>query len=624
MKYFCALLLVFSCFLSYCQPAKFQFRKVSEQEMVMARYERDTTAQAVVLYDKGYYRSSDYTFTRHLRLKVLTTAGTSYANFVLSTPAKSTIVGSTFNMENGVVTESRLESSNIYKEEIIDGFQVYKVFFPNVRAGSVIELKYWFEGFPYEWRFQDRIPIIKSELTIEKSTEIKYKKAQFGFETVNQVNDAQWMAEHVPALQVEPHMSEYTNYLTRFEFVVQSINLINAFGYFAWYASDWETITSILTKAGGFGQVIKGCPFLNDKARELKDSKLSTREKIDAALQYIKDNIKWNGISSLRASEEYARNFKDNHSGNSAEINLMLIALLNKIDIKAYPVVLSTRDNGFLNPTNPSPNSLNYVVAYIQHEDIIELADATSKHSVSGVLPVHCLNLTGYKINPPFNEVIDLTLKKPETLKQFIRITTDEEKRFIASVSNNYDRYSYLEWIKKFENGGLEQGYANHLKNEVKPLTLEKYTLNSHDKTKLKASETISIDITNSKHILDYDNDLIIEPFVLSEVENPFRSDSRRFPIDFIYPRNRSIVVSISIPSDYSIKSLPPSTIVPLPDNKGKLSYLCNTAGNTINIRCDVSINSALFSESDYELLKSFFTEIAKKMNEPVLLTKKT
>jgi hypothetical protein len=615
MKYLYLSILVLSCCCaSFSQTGKIQFRKISEEEMNMSRYDQDTAAHAVVLYDKGYFQSSDFTFTRHTRVKILTTAGTSYANFVLNTPAKSVIVGSTFNRENGTIIETRLENSNIYKEEIIDGLQVYKVFFPNVKPGSIIELKYYYEGFPLQWRFQDRIPTIKSDLTIEKSTYLNYNKKYYGFETVTEINETQWIAEHVPALTIEPHMSEYTNYLTRFEF-----NFKNML-----YDGDWENISKKLMSAAGFGQVIKGCPFLNDKARELRESNLTSRQKIDAALQYIKDNIKWNGISSFSVTREYARNFKENHSGNSAEINLLLIALLNKMDVITYPVVLSTRDNGLLNPVSPSLNQLNYVVGYIQHEDIYQFIDATSKHSVLGSLPVNCLNLTGYKINPPFGEALDLSIKKADNFRQFVRITPNEEKQFVAEVSNNYEGYSYMQWITKFEDGGMEAGYANHVKNEVKPLRVEKYKLNSIDRSKLKATETISLNLTDSKHVLDYENDLIVEPFVLSGIENPFKADSRQYPIDFIYPKSRSIVVSISIPADYTVKSLPQSAIVSLPDNKGKFSYLCNTAANAINIRCDIQINSSLFSEADYQLLKNFFTESVKKMNEPVLLTKKT
>jgi hypothetical protein len=48
-------------------------------------------------------------------------------------------------------------------------------------------------------------------------------------------------------------------------------------------------------------------------------------------------------------------------TGNSADINILLVNLLNKLAITSYPVILSTRDNGTLSPFYPSRSRLNYV-----------------------------------------------------------------------------------------------------------------------------------------------------------------------------------------------------------------------------------------------------------------------
>ena len=84
---------------------------------------------------------------------------------------KSFIDGYTFNMQNGALVKTKLENSQIYAEEIVQGFELYKVFFPDVKPGSVIDLEYSHAGLPFEWRFQDIIPVVFNELLVERTTE---------------------------------------------------------------------------------------------------------------------------------------------------------------------------------------------------------------------------------------------------------------------------------------------------------------------------------------------------------------------------------------------------------------------------------------------------------------------
>jgi len=229
-----------------------KFGRAVEEEIRMQRYEKDTTAHAVVLYDRGYLSSTRFTFTRHVKIKVFSNAGTSFANFTVNTPAKSDIHGYTYNIENGVVKQTKLEKSSIYREEIVDGFEVYKIFFPEVKPGSVIELSYSHTGIPGEWRFQNRIPVIYSELVLETITGVNYKKTQYGFEPITAVGSNSWIAEDMPGLELEPYMGDYSNYLTSFQFEVSEVS-IPQIGYYRQYSTSWEKISEQLLKYEYFG-----------------------------------------------------------------------------------------------------------------------------------------------------------------------------------------------------------------------------------------------------------------------------------------------------------------------------------------------------------------------------------
>lgn len=351
-----------------------QFGTVTSQEMKMTAYEKDSAATAVVLYDKGYFNGDRFDFTRHVRIKILSSAGTSFGNFTIRAPSKAFIDGYTFNMEGALLQKTKLENSNIYNEEIVDGFDVYKVFFPNVKPGSVIDFRYTHQGLPLEWRFQDVIPVQYSELTLEPTTNVYYKKIFYGFEKISEPKKNEFIAEYMPAIKLEPMMDHYSNYVTRFQFDIESI-AYPRWNYYRDFSTKWEKVGERLMELEFFGGVINGSSFLNDRAKEIKQSNGSVEEKMKSSVDYIRDNIKWNHDFSLIASKSFREDFKTRHSGSSATVNLLLIALLKKAGLDVFPVVLSTRENGMINPASASMNKLNYVVALVKDADRSWLVD---------------------------------------------------------------------------------------------------------------------------------------------------------------------------------------------------------------------------------------------------------
>ncbi len=601
-----------------------RFGKVTEDEVKMKTYSKDPSAHAVILCDRGVLNGPSSTFTRYRRLKVLTPAGTSYSNFTLSVPSKSDIRGLVHNYENGEVTKERLESSAIYKEEIIQGITVYKIFFPNVKTGSVIELEYSFVGVPYEWRFQDRIPIVRSELQLDRTEYINYKKTFYGFYPVQQKSEYMWLAEDVPALTDEPYMGHYSNYLTRFEFDLSNIHA-PTLGVYWEYSTTWEKVTEKLMEYDNFGGIIRGFPPVNDKANELENSSLTVPEKVDQAYQWIRQNIKWNKVHSLVVSTKVHENFKRNHTGNSAEVNLPLLVLLKKAGINAYPVVMSTRSNGLANPLSASISKLNHVLVYVNHDNYKVMLDATSPYTIPGMLPDESLNLSAWVMLTRYTgEWIDLNPAKGNVVRQYIRISPNANNELTADITNTYEGYAFLDWIRKFDEQGTEEAFSNYMRSEKDLSPQDKYAIKTIDRAKLKTVENVAMNLTGTSYLEDLGKEFILNPFVLTDLDNPFKAESRSFPIDFMYARNRSSIISITIPPGHEVTSAPESYNLIAPDGSVKIAFLCNVVGSTVNMKVDFNIAKPIFAESDYAALRTIFADLLRKMNEPIQVTKKS
>src|SRR5690606_34800525 len=79
----------------------------------------------------------------------------------------SDITATTYNIENGKVTQVKLEKSAIFEENYDENHTLAKFTFPNIKEGSVITYSYTLES-PYiykykDWEFQSDIPKLYSE-----------------------------------------------------------------------------------------------------------------------------------------------------------------------------------------------------------------------------------------------------------------------------------------------------------------------------------------------------------------------------------------------------------------------------------------------------------------------------
>ena len=115
-KIFIILLILALCIVSvnssFAKSKKVKFGKVNITDLQMTIYDLDTSAVAVILYEKGYYDDVNNQFHSLRRIKILKKEGLSFANYVFNTGAKSFIKGITFNLEDGKIIARRISVQN--------------------------------------------------------------------------------------------------------------------------------------------------------------------------------------------------------------------------------------------------------------------------------------------------------------------------------------------------------------------------------------------------------------------------------------------------------------------------------------------------------------------------------
>ena len=630
---------------------KMKFGKINVKNLKMSVYPLDSGAEAVILGDVGitkfvYQQNEggfDWIFERHVRIKIINKNGYGWANFEIplyhSTNSAgketvSSIKGYTFNIINGKTEREKLSKKNIFEEEKSENWDVVKFSMPNVKEGSIIDVTYEVTSDYLlnlqPWEFQKAIPVVWSEYQVEIPEYFNYLQFTQGHaplyknETTNkwgsinfvskyrtsdryttrtnystgnvdyQISIYRFVGKDMPALKYEKFITRPDDFFTKIEFQLATVQ---------WPREPVEKIlevTKTLLESDDFGRQINRSNFFRNELTAIQEKSENKEQEIAAIFDFVRNNIKWNGKSSCYTSQNIKKVLSEG-TGNSAEINLLLIAMLREAGFAANPVILSTRDHGRIHPVYPILSKYNYVIAHLVIDDKAFLIDATDPFIPFGHLPARCVNLKGRLITNEGSTWIDLQ-KTCENQMQFIKAEFDmDQNQLTGSINRSCTGYLAADERKKIIQNG-EEAFIEDIKKEHKDWEIS--NCNIKKVKDLNEPLTNELDVKISGNLESAGNIIFIDPFI------------------FVAPFSDLYQVTINIPEEYEIDELPEKIVYALPDNDGIYSYNILQTKNKISITSNLSIKKAFFNAKEYQALRQFFDLIVAKQAEKIVLKK--
>ena len=652
----------------------YKFGKVSKEELEETFYPLDSTADAAYLYKyrRTYY---DYNSTTgwfdvvteiHNRIKIYTKEGFNNANqsIVFAKPDKgqdekiSFIKGYTFNLEGNKISKSKLSKKNIFDEKKDKYRSVKKITMPNIKIGSVIDLEYKLISPYYTYvddlQFQHNIPVKKLDFTVEVPEYYKFKLAAKGyyfitpertiknrtflyseksrvnhyssaggstkFETSKidyKVEYSRYKAVNIPALKDnEPFVSNIKNHRGGMSYELSSIDFPSK--PVEYFSTTWEDVSKQIFKSSNFGQELNKSSYYKEDLQNILATTKTDSDKVIAIFQFVKNKVKWNGYISKYTDKGVRKAYKE-RVGNSADINLMLTSMLRFAGLDANPVLVSTRDNGF--PLFPTLNGFNYVISMVDFKDgTYVLLDASEEFSLPNMLPTRTLNWKGRKVTKEGSSSwVKLTSSNHALEDNNVMVKISNEMIVEGMIRTRYDNLNALNYRKN----------NNHIKEKDLIIRFEeKHNLEIEDykvlnKSALGKGIVKNVRFLSEDLIEEINGKIYIEPLLfLSEHKNPFKLEDRKFPVDFASPWKDRNTVSIQIPEEYKVESLPASLAIGLPDNLGVFKFQVTQKGNTISTMSILQINSAIVTPEYYLVLKDFYGQMVKKQSEKIVLIK--
>ncbi len=623
-----ALLAAFSVLSTYAQKAPIKFGKIDEADLKMTVYPKDSAASAVILCDYGeakeQKRIDEYviTYEYHRRIKIFKADADVLAYFgnikipYSENESVSDIKAVSYELQNGVITETKLDKSGIFTNETFKNYYDKTIALPNLKDGVVVEYTYTvFSHYTYRpktWYFQHPYPTMWSEYRFAGIGNYRLNQEGYNPLAINKQSNAiskQWAMKDVPALRNEPFITTPFDYFDKIEF------------QYAMLAEDeWKKFVEDEME-NGIGHQIKKNEGAANLVQKLTVGKITEMDKVAAIVDYIKTSI---AIQNGVFLDRY-RNFGDvikKKVGTRSEMNLLLGSMLRHAGFKVTPVLLSTRSHGRVAKTYPLLNRFNYLLMSVEIDSNVVLLDAVDKTVPLGILPFEALNGEGLLLDTKKPRWISLQATKMVDAIN-ADVTIENGKILRGSISTIQKSYKGWDSRLKIAKDGEEKHAKTMLEKLVGngKLTAQKFENIGNSSEPLKGKfefETSEFMDVNAEHI--YLNPML----AFGKTENLLKKADRQFPVDFAHPSDEIYNFSLKVPEGYVVEELPKAVKLAWEDGSIAFTYVVAPANveGIVKITSKLSIKKPVFMASEYPDLKKTFDDIVAKHAEQIVLKK--
>lgn len=624
------------------QPEPIKFGQVAPADLTAAPFAADSAAAAVVLCDYGSTSipGTELRFDRVTRIKILKPAGLEWANVAVAlyhdrpgyTERLTNLQGFTYNLVNGKAEQSALApaSSLLLKKD--EQYSLQKFALPNVRVGSVIEFRYTlyssyissFRG----WEFQRSVPVRWSEYRANIPHQFNYKillqtKQPLAVDEPaspkSLLTTYRWAMRDVPALRPEPFMTTAADYVDKVSFELASYAGADI-------SRSWEKIDQFLLHEWELGQQLDHFNFLKaDLAQLPAPTATNALLRLAAVRALVLKAVRCTGEFSMHTRVPLRKIYLETHQGNTAEVNFLLIAALRGAGFAANPVLLSTRAHGRVRATMPELSQFNYMAAHVALADGQDLVlDATDPLLPYDMLPERCLNQQGRVVggSASSSRWVELRPRYRRTHLQQVQLRLAPDGALSGQVHEEFGGYAGAQYRDDLQHDG-DKKFAAGTSQSLPGWAVSAFAVTNRD----SVQKPLVLDYAVAQPALAAEG-APVGTFYLAPLHyfglahNPFRSETRQFPVDFGYLREETITVSLTLPEGYALAEMPKSKALDLPDNGGRFACSTTANGTAVQLTSRLLLRKPIYTAAEYAGLRELFRQMLEKQAERLIIKK--
>ncbi len=593
---------------SYAQNTV-KWGKFSTDEINLTSVSFEPEANAVILCEEGILNITNYGYEviEYSRIKILNPEGYEYSVLERTYNPQNynsrveLIEGQTINFDNGKSETTAISKNDIFTENRNETTNVLKVVFPRVKVGSIIEYKLRIKSsadlFSSPWRFQNRIPALKSKLKIKNSSNYDYRVIQYGKLLHSKYGNAkgrkEWELTDVPSLKSYTHIYNPIDFADRIMIQHSPSNFQHG-TYLS--ATNWTEFKKRLNK--DIGNSNKNVAF-RDFSNKIENGKTEI-ETLGNCIRYIQKNYRWKKKFSF-IPYVLRDNLLRDKSGYSADLNLLLNGILKSKNISAELVLNSGRNNGKLLLNYPALSRIQAL------ENLITLKN-------------------GEKI------LVDAAISDPKDVKfldakmynQYVLVLNSPGESFliIEPPLSELISINQLE-IKSTDNINLKNKIQNN--GYFKNLPIENYEFQQFNSYLVNENPVQEIDGWNIKTQLYTIRDQNLK---LIELDCPFKNQfdqyqfetNRNYPIEIEFPYRLITQITFKENQYYDVHAENFNQEISAFDGKLNYRQLVDFKDDDVTITWILLVNKSIFSPQELTELKKFILNYKIITNNSVLL----
>jgi hypothetical protein len=525
--------------------------------------------------------------TEWVQIKIFTEAGKENADIQIPYGVKKTSVenirGRTVRADGTVIPFSGAVFDKVAVRYKKYRYNVKAFTLPGVEVGSIIEYSFgvrWKEQFPdvvahseayivtHPWTFPTTTWTVQQELFTRhavfsirpiKGGHLSYARVRLSDSSPSSQPDGTMRMEvkNVPAIEHEEFMPPESMLNSR-------VHLYYSIGYLGNY---WSTVSEYAAK--GAEKFVEKSHFLEQAARqiapvadppEIRLKKLYARVQQVRYLSYDRDADTLNLSQNKSADDVFRHNY-----GYGNEINYLFTALARSAGFDASIVDVANRAYNAFNPNVLDESQLNAKIVLVRLNNENIYFDPATRFCPYGMIPWYEDDTSGVRWDKLGGDVLQVrsSASKLSTIERHAQLKIQPDGALEGSLEIVYTGQDALELrLSAYEED--DAGRRKIAEDQVKELTPAGVTVDVNSVTGwLDSEQPLRIQChLHAARFASLTPRRMLFPMAIFQLheKNPYNKIYRANPVYLQYGYLRKDLITISMPSEFQLESMPPDT----------------------------------------------------------------
>lgn len=512
---------------------------------------------------------------------------------------------------------------------------------PFVKKGSIIEFQYSINTAEMEtlksWEFQRELPVLRSEYHtmipelldfvvigrgnlngLRKSRDYFYQNIRMdnrgGYNLY--VSHDIYVMEEVRGFKRERFMPAEKDILPQISFIRAERNARTP------VTRTWEQLNQSLVSGKEFAVSRSLASQIDEIARNIGSDERGKSDKIQAIYEYVSSEFTWNGVYQA-VPKNVTRAFNQK-TGNSADINLILMHMLSAIGIKVSPVLISTRDNGKPLAYSPILSQFNHMIVVAEQNQESQLLDVVGDGAGFDVLPAVDINGQGFVVRKDKWGWMPILSSDKLFRQTYSRIDLQPKGDFWGQISVRNEGYTAARERRRLDQYPNRERYVReHVLTGLPGAKIDDHLLKNEGESAEPFIARCNFSAEEARFVEVAGDYLFFKPLLTRLIpENPFQEVEREHPLDLAVPTNERYVLALIIPEGFEVVQLPPPIHVKLAGESGSFTYQSQVVGPFLQLVSTITLEKTVFMPDEYAAVRSFFDYIVDKHSESIVFKK--